>query len=105
MRLLATMLLLLTSLFAALPASAEKHWAQPAVAPSLTTNVAATSLMQDAMGAALGASAFVPFILLTTVFGGVLAWRARRSDDDEIAYAPAMLAGLAALLPVVVLVR
>ena len=59
----------------------------------------------SALGAALGASAFLPFLLLTAVFGGVAAWRARRQGETEIAYAPVMLAGLVALLPVVVLAR
>lgn len=57
-----------------------------------------------AVGAALGGKALLPFAFATTIIGGVfaLAQRARRGRDDvELAYAPVMLAGLLALLPLV----
>ncbi len=58
-----------------------------------------------ALGAALGGSAFVPFAVATTLVGVFFAWRAKRRGDREIAYAPAMLAGLCSLLPLVLLAR
>ena len=54
-----------------------------------------------ALGATLGWPALLPFALLTGIFGGVAALIARRKQQTEIAYAPVMLAGLLALLPLV----
>lgn len=56
-----------------------------------------------ALGAALGWKAFLPFIALTCIFGGLVAIVAlrRKEEDPEIAYAPVMLAGLLALFPLV----
>ena len=54
-----------------------------------------------ALGATLGWPALLPFALLTTIFGGIGAWFLRRRQDTEMAYAPAMLAGLLALFPLV----
>lgn len=79
-----------------------------------------------ALGAALGARAFLPFAIATGLFGGLAALLQRRgrgesgarlsghgSDDPdrepdpdpELAYAPVMLAGLLSLLPLVWLAR
>lgn len=52
-----------------------------------------------ALGPALGLLPFLAFFVATTLFGGALALRARRHGEKEIAYAPAMLLGLLALLP------
>lgn len=54
-----------------------------------------------ALGAVLGAKAFVPFVMLTAVLGGAAALLARRRREKEIAYAPVMLAGFLGLLPLV----
>jgi len=53
-----------------------------------------------ALGAALGVRAFLPFCAATALFGGVAALVVGRRRGPEIAYAPVMLAGLLALLPV-----
>ena len=58
-----------------------------------------------ALGATLGWPALLPFALLTGIFGGVAAWIARRKRQTEVAYAPVMLAGLLALLPLVWITR
>jgi len=52
-----------------------------------------------ALGPALGLLPFLAFVAGTSVFGGVLALLARRRGESELAYAPAMLLGLLALLP------
>ena len=57
--------------------------------------------LMTALGAALGIHAVVLLMLLTGVFGGFLALRAHRRKETEIAYAPAMLAGLVVLVPFV----
>ncbi|MEM1451266.1 MAG: prepilin peptidase [Planctomycetota bacterium] len=58
-----------------------------------------------ALGATLGVGAFIPFALAMTIAGGVLALRARRRGEREIAYAPAMLIGLLALAPLTWMAR
>ena len=57
--------------------------------------------LMTALGAALGFKALVLMMLLTAVFGGFLALRARRKQETEVAYAPALLAGLVCLVPFV----
>lgn len=52
-----------------------------------------------ALGLTLGLVPFLIFFAATAVFGGVLALRAPRANQTEIAYAPAMLLGLLTLLP------
>ena len=52
-----------------------------------------------ALGPTLGLIPFLLFFAGMSVAGGVLALRARRLGQTEIAYAPAMLAGLLTLLP------
>lgn len=52
-----------------------------------------------ALGATLGLVPFMIFFAGTCVAGGVLALRARRLGEAEMAYAPAMLLGLLTLLP------
>ncbi|MDB4401431.1 prepilin peptidase [bacterium] len=52
-----------------------------------------------ALGPALGLLPFLAFFISTSICGGALALRARRLGETEIAYAPAMLLGLLALLP------
>ena len=52
-----------------------------------------------ALGATLGMVPFLLFFLGTSVAGGVLALRARRKGDSELAYAPAMVLGLLCLVP------
>ena len=54
-----------------------------------------------ALGATLGAPAFLPFAILTCLFGGLTGLFLRRRGVAEIAYAPVMLVGLLAMLPVV----
>lgn len=56
-----------------------------------------------ALGAALGGRALLPFVLVTAIVGGLVALVLRRRGVEEIAYAPVMLAGLLALLPLVLL--
>ena len=51
------------------------------------------------LGATLGLWPFLIFFAGTSVAGGVLALRARRRGESEMAYAPAMLLGLLTLLP------
>ena len=58
-----------------------------------------------ALGAALGIGALIPFVVLTSIFGGLLALRARLREETEVAYAPAMLAGLLSLVPLVWIYR
>ena len=55
----------------------------------------------SAFGTVLGPLGLLPFLLATSILGGVFALVARRKGETEIAYAPAMLGGLLALLPVV----
>lgn len=52
-----------------------------------------------ALGPALGFLPFLVFFMGTSIFGGVLALLARRRGETELAYAPAMLLGLLALIP------
>lgn len=52
-----------------------------------------------ALGATLGLAPFLLFFVGTSVAGGVLALRAKRRGDSELAYAPAMLLGLLCLVP------
>ncbi len=54
-----------------------------------------------AIGAAIGASAMIPFAMITAVVGGGFALVAKRRGEVEIAYAPVMLSGLLGLLPLV----
>jgi len=54
-----------------------------------------------ALGAALGAAALFPFVVATSVIGGLVALFLRRKPGTEMAYAPVMLAGLLVLLPLV----
>jgi len=54
-----------------------------------------------ALGATLGWPTILPFAILTGICGGVAALLLRRKEEAELAYAPVMLAGLLALLPLV----
>ena len=51
------------------------------------------------LGAVLGIGALVPFVLATSICGGIYALFAMRRGETEIAYAPVMLAGLLSLVP------
>ena len=51
------------------------------------------------IGLTLGLLPFAAFLIGTSLAGGLLAIRAARRGHEEIAYAPAMLLGLFALLP------
>lgn len=52
-----------------------------------------------ALGFTLGLLPFLVFLAGTSIAGGLLALRARRLGESELAYAPAMLLGLLTLLP------
>lgn len=52
-----------------------------------------------ALGFTLGLLPFAAFLILASLAGGLLALRARHKGEHEFAFAPAILLGLLALLP------